>query len=174
MNNCWMISDTHFGHEGVCKFLDKDGKNIRPFSCADEMDEAIVANWNSVVGKKDRVYVLGDVAMKRKDISTIARCNGRKVLVRGNHDIFNMEDYTPFFDDIRGVHVMPSRVGILSHVPLHPDSVNRFGLNIHGHLHEKMVEDDNRYFSVCCEKINYTPISYEVIIKEWKERVENI
>ena len=47
--------------------------------------------------------------------------------------------HLPYFDDIRGVHVMPSRVGILSHIPLHSDSVNRFKLNIHGHLHEKSM-----------------------------------
>lgn len=141
MSRCWMISDTHFGHEGVCKFLDSQGNKVRPFSCAEEMDETIISNWNSVVGQKDRVYVLGDVAMKRKDISTIARCNGRKVLIRGNHDIFDMKDYAPFFDDIRGVHVMPSRIGILSHIPLHVSCIGRFSLNIHGHLHERVIEN---------------------------------
>ena len=95
MSNCFMIADTHFGHEGVCKFLDAQGNKLRSFSCAEEMDEYIVSAWNSIVGSKDRVYVPWDVAMKRKDISTIGRCNGRKVLVRGNHDIFDLKDYTP-------------------------------------------------------------------------------
>lgn len=169
MADCFFISDTHFGHEGPCKFLNKagDGK-MRPFDCAEEMDEVIIARWNAVVKPSDRVYVLGDVAMKRKDISTIDRCLGRKVLIRGNHDIFNMSDYTPYFDDIRGVHVMPSREAILSHVPLHQDSVTRFKTNIHGHLHDGYI-DDVMYFNVCVEHTNYAPISWEEI----KQKIAN-
>lgn len=163
MTNCFMISDTHFGHQKSCEFLRADGiTKMRPFDTAEEMDETIIERWNAVVKPKDRVYVLGDVAMKRKDIKTIARCNGRKVLIRGNHDIFNMSDYTPYFDDIRGVHVMPARDAILSHIPLHLDSIVRFNVNIHGHLHEKVI-DDPRYFNVCVENTNYTPMSYEEI-----------
>lgn len=158
--NLFFISDTHFGHEGVCNFLRKDGTKLRPFETAFEMDETIIKNWNAVVKPNDRVYVLGDVAMKRQHISTIDRCNGKKVLVRGNHDIHKLHDYTPYFEDIRGVHVMPARDGILSHIPLHLDSAQRFGVNIHGHLHEGYIPSPH-YFSVCCENINYTPISYE-------------
>lgn len=159
--NLFLISDTHFGHENICNFLCKDGiTKLRPFSCAAEMDEAIVKNWNSVVRPNDRVYVLGDVAIKRANIATISRCYGKKVLIKGNHDIFQLEDYLPHFEDIRGVNVMKARDGILSHIPLHPDSIGRFGINIHGHIHEGDLPD-SRYFSVCCENIGYTPISYE-------------
>ncbi len=90
------------------------------------------------------------------------RRNG-KVYITGN--CFKLKDYLPYFDDIRGVHVMPSRVGILSHVPLHPDSVDRFKLNIHGHTHDRCL-DDSRYFNVSCEVLNYTPISYEEILSK--------
>lgn len=177
MSGCFLISDTHFGHEGVCKFLRSDGvTKLRPFSCAAEMDEILIQNWNSVVKPNDRVYHLGDVSMKRKDIATIARCNGRKVLIRGNHDIFNLKDYLPYFDDIRGVHVMPARDVILSHIPLHQDSVKRFNVNVHGHLHEGDVQSPH-YFSVCCENIDYTPISYEDLklrILAKQERLANV
>lgn len=135
---------------------------MRPFASSEEMDEAIIERWNAVVRPADRVYVLGDVAMKRKNIQTIARCVGRKVLIRGNHDIFKMSDYLPYFDDIRGVHVMPSRDAILSHIPLYPDSVTRFKVNIHGHLHDGII-DDSRYFNVCVEHTSYAPISWEEI-----------
>jgi calcineurin-like phosphoesterase family protein len=163
MTNYFFISDTHFGHQAACQFLRSDGiTKMRPFETSEEMDETIIDRWNKVVKPNDRVYVLGDVAMKRKDIQTIGRCSGRKVLIRGNHDIFNMADYTPYFDDIRGVHVMPTRDAILSHIPLHPDSVTRFKTNIHGHLHDNIIEDP-RYFNVCVEHTGYAPISYEEI-----------
>lgn len=163
MTNCFFIGDTHFGHQGCCEFLNHEGTGkMRPFETSEEMDEAIIERWNSVVMPKDRVYVLGDVAIKRRNIQTIARCSGRKVLIRGNHDIFNMSDYATYFDDIRGVHVMPNHDAILSHVPLHPDSVTRFKLNIHAHLHDGKINDP-RYFCASVEHINYTPISWEEI-----------
>lgn len=161
MANTFFISDTHFGHEGSCRFLREDGvTKMRPFSCAEEMDEILVQNWNSVVKPHDKVYHLGDVAMKRKDIHTLHRCNGRKVLIRGNHDIFKLEDYALYFYDIRGVHVMPARDMILSHIPLHNDCVKRFRVNVHGHLHEKLIKD-REHINVSVEQINYTPISYD-------------
>jgi len=84
------------------------------------MDEDMIEKWNNVVGPKDKVYHLGDVVINRKAIPTLARLNGDKVLIKGNHDIFKLSDYTPYFRDIRGYHVMNNY--ILSHVPVHPDS----------------------------------------------------
>ena len=170
--NIFFISDTHFGHEGVCNFLRKDGvTKLRPFSCAQEMDEVLVQNWNSVVKPGDRVYHLGDVAMKKVHLSTVDRCNGKKVLVKGNHDIFEAKEYLKYFEDIRGVYVLPARDGILSHIPLHNESVTRFKVNIHGHLHEGEIHDPH-YFSVCCENINYTPIAYEDLKLRIKQKRE--
>jgi len=161
MADIFFISDTHFGHQGSCNFLRTDGvTKMRPFDTSEEMDEILVENWNKVVKPFDKVYHLGDVSMKRKDIATVGRCNGKKVLVRGNHDIFNLTDYTPYFYDIRGVHVMPARDMILSHIPLHGESIDRFRINIHGHTHEKSV-GSLQHCCVCVEQINYTPISLE-------------
>lgn len=165
MPNALFISDLHFGHANCLNFEGANGGRMRNFETVEEMNETIIERCNKVVKPKDRLYILGDVAIKRKDIQLVERLNGRKVLVRGNHDIFQLKDYLPYFDDIRGVHVMPSRVGILSHVPLHPDSVGRFKLNIHGHTHDRCL-DDSRYFNVSCEVLDYTPISYEEILSK--------
>lgn len=163
MTNRFFISDPHFGHTNICKFTDREGKQLRPFSTAEEMDETLIQNWNNKVNPNDRVYVLGDIAMKKVHISTISRCNGKKILIPGNHDIFEAKEYLKYFEDIRGVCVLPSRIGILSHIPLHPDSVERFRVNIHGHLHSNTIPD-HKYFSVCVEQINYTPIHYDEIL----------
>lgn len=173
MANTFFISDTHFGHDKICTFLRDDGTGqVRPFSCAEEMDEIMVQNWNKVVKPHDKVYHLGDVAIKRVHIATVGRCNGKKVLVRGNHDIFNLEDYTPFFYDIRGVHVMPARDMILSHIPLHDTSVTRFNVNVHGHTHEKSVGSP-LHICVCVEQIGYTPISIEELMQKIKGNTDD-
>jgi calcineurin-like phosphoesterase family protein len=172
MTNTFFISDTHFGHKNIVNFTHND-KPLRPFASAEEMDEALVENWNRVVGDKDTVYHLGDVAINRKALPIMDRLNGRKVLIKGNHDIFKLKDYVKYFDDIRAYKVMPARGIICSHIPIHPDSLSRWKVNIHGHLHAHrvMIEMDDgeilthgKYISVCVEQINYTPIAFDEIL----------
>jgi calcineurin-like phosphoesterase family protein len=165
MPSVFLISDTHFGHEKTCtEFKRADGSPMRPFSCAEEMDEFMVQRWNEVVRPSDKVYHLGDVVIQRKHLATVGRLNGDKVLLRGNHDIFKLPDYTKYFRDVRAYHVMNKM--LLSHVPVHPSQLEyRFTHNIHGHLHEKAL-DDPRYVNVSVEHINYTPILFEELLKK--------
>ena len=94
MKNRWLVSDTHFGHAGVCRFTHHDtGIKIRPWTDPDEMDEDMVRMWNEIVAPNDRVYHLGDVVINRRCLPTLGRLNGKKVLIRGNHDIFRLEEY---------------------------------------------------------------------------------
>jgi calcineurin-like phosphoesterase family protein len=183
MPSVFLTSDTHFGHTNICKFTTADGKPVRPWDNADEMDEALVANWNSVVRPGDKVYHCGDVVINKKALKTLGRLNGDKVLIRGNHDIFADADYLQYFRSLRGYHVMNGC--ILSHIPVHPDSLGRFGTNIHGHLHTNRVKKargvdaktgqilysdqfDTRYYSVCVELHNFTPVLFEDVLKKIK------
>jgi len=174
----FLTSDTHFGHLGVCKFLCADGvTKIRPWTDPDEMDEDMIARWNDRVGPKDKVYHLGDVVINRRKLSVLERLNGDKVLIKGNHDIFKLEDYTKHFRDIRSYHVMNGL--ILSHIPVHLESLYRFGCNIHGHLHQNRVmrigstgvpEIDPNYFSACVEHHDFAPVLFEDALKAIKEQ----
>jgi calcineurin-like phosphoesterase family protein len=172
MANIFLVSDTHFGHAGVCHFLRNDGTKLRPWDTPEEMDEDMVKRWNSVVNPKDKVYHLGDVVINRKALSILDRLNGDKILIKGNHDIFKLEDYTPHFRDIRGYHVLNGM--IMSHIPVHEESIARFGVNIHGHLHSNRVLKDGvidpRYFNVSVEQIDFTPISLEDVKIRIKEQ----
>jgi calcineurin-like phosphoesterase family protein len=164
----FLVSDTHFGHTGVCRFTRDDGvTKLRPWDDADEMDEEMVRRWNDRVRPNDKVYHLGDVVINRKSLSIMSRLNGDKVLIRGNHDIFKDTDYREHFRELRAYHVMNGM--ILSHIPIHPESLSRFGTNIHGHLHANrvMLDDkiDPRYHCVCVEQTDYTPILFEDVIK---------
>ena len=165
----FLVSDTHFGHAGVCHFLQNDGvTKLRPWNNPEEMDEEMIRRWNDRVRPNDKVYHLGDVVINRRALKTLARLNGDKVLIKGNHDIFRLEEYTPYFRDIRGYHVMNGM--ILSHIPVHEESLGRFGTNIHGHLHSNRVmkdgQIDSRYQCVCVEQIDFTPILFEDLIKK--------
>jgi calcineurin-like phosphoesterase family protein len=172
MPSVFLVSDTHFGHAGVCRFLRDDGTKLRPWTDPNEMDEAMVKAWNERVKPNDKVYHLGDVVINRKALNILHRLNGDKVLIRGNHDIFKLSDYTEHFRDIRGYHVMNGM--ILSHIPLHEESLGRFGVNIHGHLHAGRVKIgnhiDTRYHCVCVEQTpDFAPILFEDVIKRITE-----
>jgi len=177
----FLVSDTHFGHNGVCHFMRSDGETkLRPWDTAEEMDEEMVRRWNERVGKKDKVYHLGDVVINRKSLGIMRRLNGDKVLIRGNHDIFRDDEYRQHFRELRAYHVMNGM--ILSHIPIFEGSLGRFGVNIHGHTHANRVtkplgfddetgatlysdEIDPRYHCVCVEQTDFAPILFEDVIK---------
>lgn len=166
----FVVSDTHFGHAGVCRFLRDDGTKLRPWDSPEEMDEEMIKRWNETVRPGDKVYHLGDVVINRKALKTLHRLNGDKVLIKGNHDIFRLEEYTEHFRDIRAYHVMNDV--IFSHIPVHTDSKGRFKANVHGHLHSNVVRDkwginpDPWYFCACVEQTDFRPILLEDIFKK--------
>ena len=175
MPSVFLVSDTHFGHAGVCRFMRNDGvTKLRPWDSAEEMDEAMVKAWNERVKPTDKVYHLGDVVINRKALGIMRRLNGDKVLIRGNHDIFKDEEYRQHFRELRAYHVMNGM--ILSHIPIHTESLGRFGVNIHGHLHSNRVMMsgfngkitdiiDNRYYCVCVEQTpDFAPILFEDVV----------
>jgi calcineurin-like phosphoesterase family protein len=179
MPSVFLVSDTHFGHAGVCRFTRDDGvTKLRPWDNPEEMDEAMVKMWNETVKPTDKVYHLGDVVINRKAMNIMRRLNGDKVLIRGNHDIFRDDEYRQHFRELRAYHVMNGM--ILSHIPLHPDSLGRFGVNIHGHTHsnrvmmtgfggKKLDMIDPRYHCVCVEQTDFRPILFEDVLKRIQE-----
>lgn len=176
----FLTSDTHFGHKNICKFTNYDGSPVRPWDDADEMDEEMVKRWNETVRPNDKVYHLGDVVINRKSLAILDRLNGDKVLIKGNHDIFKLNDYTKYFRDVRAYHVMNGM--ILSHIPVSKGSIARFGTNIHGHTHGNRVMKtvgiwpfkkqviDSDYFCVCVEQTDFRPILFEDAIKRIKDQ----
>lgn len=78
----FFTSDTHFYHTNIIKYTD------RPFSSAEEMNEKLIENWNSVVSKNDIIYHLGDFAFcgSEKSEMILKQLNGNITLIPGNHD----------------------------------------------------------------------------------------
>lgn len=154
MSKVFFIADTHFGHRSICKY--------RPFNSPQEHDEHVITSWNSVV-KKQRyiVWVLGDMCIKNKEYDMngiINRLNGNINLITGNHC------HLPYYEHpkIKVMRGVTSKYGFwLSHCPMHPLEL-RGKVNIHGHVHNKSIPDD-RYINVCCEAVNYKPISLDII-----------
>lgn len=165
--NAFVTADLHLGHSKSLSFLTPSGERLRPFESIDEMHHVLISRWNKVVGPKDRVYILGDVAITRQSLTLLPEFNGKKVLVKGNHDIFKLKDYLPYFEDIRGAFVRDGL--IFTHIPIHRDSFEgRYIGNVHGHLHCHFVQNslglyDDRYYSACVERHNFYPVALEEV-----------
>ena len=98
----YYISDLHIGHKNVlnCEGSSNfDGRNFKTF---DEMNQAILNNWNSVINNGDHVYILGDTLWKENDeaIALISQFKGNLHAIKGNHDRFSDARYRRLFCEI--------------------------------------------------------------------------
>ena len=180
----FFTSDLHFGHENALRF-DK-----RPFASVEEMDAELIRRWNAKVGKRDLVYVLGDMIWKSRkgEAEQIIRSlNGQIILIKGNHDRFlhnakakaalaGVKDY----DDICvTLENGKKRRCILSHffIPMYNGHRHKT-VHLHGHSHktdesvmEYMISAflngagyRNEIYNVGCMYWNYEPVTLDEML----------
>jgi calcineurin-like phosphoesterase family protein len=95
----WFVSDLHLGDKNIIKYCSRPFSNcISAPSSADAhaMDDALVANWNAVVGFEDDVYDIGDLASTCSydyALYRLQQLKGRHHFVKGNHDDLAEEIY---------------------------------------------------------------------------------
>lgn len=179
----FVSSDTHFAHDR--RFL----YGARGFNSVHEMDEAIVENWNSVVGAEDQVYLLGDVMLNDNEegLRLLKSLNGHLHIVRGNHDTdnrvleyFNCENVEEVQDQIKLIY---KKVRIL--LTHYPTLVGNFDdgrslhhglLNLCGHSHTTDPFADwnerGRIFHVELDAHNLYPVELDKILEMCRERIE--
>jgi len=147
---------------------DRLGPECRDVSVA-EHDEILKVRWNVTVKPNDIVYVLGDVAMSVEALKDFKFWNGRKILIRGNHDTQSEGLYRDIFYKILGTAKL-NRVWF-SHAPIHPDELRGYP-NIHGHVHDNIIKHnhrpDKRYRAVCVEQNHGWPEPYDQVMRELK------
>lgn len=173
MADIWFISDTHFFHENILKFTDASGARIRPqwdIGAVDEMNWEMVERWNSVVKPQDKVWHLGDVAfkttVKAEALANLLRkLNGHKRMLVGNHDNIKAPAILNNFEKIELWKGFPDEGFTCSHIPLRLDSLRDGTVNVHGHIHENMM-DEPGYVNVCVEVRNYTPVHLDQLATE--------
>ncbi len=167
------IADTHFGHSNILKFCH------RPFANTDEMDKALIENWNSVVTDKDDVYILGDFAYRferGKLQHYLESLKGRKYMILGNHDkdirrdaqrdaFVWVKDYADINDNGRRV--------ILSHYPMVEwNGFFRGSIHLYGHIHNnvdnqayKIMRGIENAYNVGVDILGFTPQTLDNVIR---------
>lgn len=173
MSNLWLISDTHFGHDKEFIYLPRN------FQTVEEMNEAIVERWNANVKEQDTVYLLGDVAMGSIDnINFLTRLKGQIYLAIGNHDTetrLNAIKQLPNIKSIEfGYRLKDGRITfLLTHYPQltgNYDKSHTYSIHGHTHLSNPFTPDFDLMYNVNCESQNCTPVAFEDMRQQIKEK----
>lgn len=135
----YYISDTHFGHANVMRYDNRLNHNGRHFNDVKEMDAELIKNWNSVVTNNDTVFILGDFSWykEEKTLQILDMLNGKKVLIKGNHDRVSPKIARKFEKICDYLEVRDSGYKVvLSHYPM-PFWNGQFrgAIHLYGHVH---------------------------------------
>lgn len=189
----YYTSDLHLGNNNII------AHENRPWETVEEMDKALIANWNSRVTPEDDVYVLGDFCFKgaTKAIEYLKQLNGSIHLIRGNHDHFMSQKsfdmwlcdmhnrdlhsgkvYTHVRDKGYYAHIKDNgREVVLCHYPiLYWENKERGSIHLYGHVHtyrDCSAMAPNSY-NVGVDANNYMPVTLDELIKNHSYNPEEI
>lgn len=163
MARIFLIADTHLGDDIIIKLEN------RPFKNSKEQTDSIVEKWNSVVNKDDIVYVIGDflhIGCDSYHMEQAKKLNGKKYLVRGNHDTETDEFYINEcgFTKVYDHPIIVDDFWIFSHEPMYINKYFPYA-NIFGHVHDNpsYATFSSRHYCICVERTDYTPITFDVV-----------
>lgn len=163
----FFVSDSHFCDERLNLY----SRDLL-FKNAKEVDECIIERWNKTVGTNDLVYHLGDVSMTKEGLELLNRCNGKKILIKGNYDTPTEEGGTAkyeisdkillkYFDEVHDD--LELEIGgetvYLNHFPT---NAREDMFNICGHIHNT-VRVGRNFFNVGLDANHFTPINEELV-----------
>lgn len=177
----FLTSDTHFGHDR--EFL----WGPRGFTSSQEHDEAIIKNWNEVVGPDDIVYHMGDLMLgdNAHGIECVKRLNGHIKLIRGNHDT---DARWKLYETLSNVELIGWAEVIkykkyqfyLSHHPTMTSNLEKAPhlrmhlINLYGHTHQpnKFYMDTPYLFHVGLDSNDCRPVLLDDAIEMMKEKTQ--
>ena len=166
------VSDLHFWHRRISELTG------RPFASLEAMHEGLISAWNGQVALTDDVYVLGDFSFgtARRTLEILGELNGRKFLIRGNHDHFGADLFEWTRDLYTALVHDPEAPAadergrqriVLCHFPiLIWDRRHRGAWHLHGHSHGTLPEDagslraDVGVDATARRGLGYRPLAY--------------
>jgi len=172
----WFQSDTHYNHQNILKYCQ------RPFASVEEMNEALIKNWNDRVGKLDTVYFLGDFCFARgntHDQANIARnfkrrLNGVIHFIKGNHDkpaALIYQEWASWHHHGLEVQIDGILVTLSHYCHLVWNASHRGSFHLHGHSHNTLKEDPNALrFDVGVDANNFAPVSWDEVKKRMAKK----
>jgi len=161
----YYTADLHFGHKNILQYCN------RPFANLNEMNNALINNWNSAVLKQDTVYVLGDMFFYEPDQQRkiMKQLNGSKILIMGNHDknagtlksVMKFNDYMYVgWNEVCDSYMIKDGFGLV-----HDPAISNIDSDINwlcGHVHVLFRRIKN-VLNVGVDVNDYKPISHEQV-----------
>ena len=169
MDNIYFTSDLHFGHDAMLA--------LRPFFSITEMNKILISNWNEVVGTSGIVYILKDITMEENPnivYGFLSQLNGRKVLVRGNHDRITQDNFDKkYLEEVveyLELYYLGQRF-VLSHYPLIDwNGKYKGAISLYGHIHsyswDTLSKINGRSYDVGVDANFYAPVCINEIINK--------
>lgn len=164
----YFTSDLHLGHRGIIEMQN------RPFANLEEMNRALICNYNSIVHKNDKVYILGDISHHlplEQANEMIERMNGKRILIKGNHDKGYKQELFEEICDFKTVSLNHVRFALMHYPMLSWPKKNSGSIQLHGHIHadaayncQNRAEGILRY-DVGVDANHFYPVSVKQIIE---------
>ena len=174
--NIFLISDNHFNHWNINKYCN------RGFNSLAEMNTTMIKKWNNIVRQKDIVIIVGDLVFTKGDSNEIKNIikvlNGRKILVKGNHDrksnLFYLTNGIDFICEKFEWNFNNKKI-LFIHNPhlIDPIEFVKYKYIIHGHQHNAVPFIQKKQKCICVnvstEHINYTPLNLITLLNKLKQ-----
>jgi calcineurin-like phosphoesterase family protein len=168
----WFTSDHHFDHQKIISFAK------RPYKDVEEMNEALIANYNEDVNEQDDVYILGDFSFHRNSDKGLVemlvhRLKGHKHFLVGNHD---EKRHAPkangwaWVGHYKRIKVDGQRIVLMHYPILSWHGMHDGAWMLHGHSHGNLPKDmRSKRLDVGVDCWNYRPVNYDTVAEEMKK-----
>lgn len=177
MSNLFFSSDLHFFHKNIIQYSN------RPYSSVEEMNEALIKNWNDNVKPNDTIWTLGDFSFGNYQLTTgvLSRLNGNHHMVYGNHDQTIMANYKTLLDSglVQSIQYYKElkhddQLIILFHYGMRVWRSSHHGsILLYGHSHGSLPPFGKSVdVGVDCKEITpeYRPVSIDEVLAYMKNR----
>jgi len=148
----------------------------RPFETVEQMNNAIIERWNSVVSPQDTVYHLGDFTLGGLTIfyKYFYQLNGNMKIVPGNHDRKWLKDYNGDgeFEILPPLYLFNhGDINIvLCHYPLLEwQGIYRGWTHLYGHVHGS-IKGVGLSLDVGVDCHSFYPLSLDEVVSKMKEK----
>ena len=172
----YFTSDLHLGHENIIKHCD------RPFQNADEMDEALISNWNACVTNNDTVYILGDLIFRsrKRPEEYLTQLTGKKHLIIGNHDRSWISecDLNRYFESVSNLLYISDGIRqiTLCHYPMMSWPHAQRCYMVFGHIHSNtdadfwpLIENSEKMLNAGVDVNHFKPATFDEMVENNKE-----
>lgn len=168
----YYIGDTHLGHANIIKH------DQRPFSNIDEMDRAIIENWNNRVTNSDNIYIVGDFIYRgeKEPEWYLKQLKGKKHFIIGNHDgaVLKNDKALSYFEEVDKImYIIDGKNHIcLCHFPIAEwNGYYKGHYHIYAHIHNNLndayyfMKKYDRALNAGCMINNYMPVTFNELIE---------